>query len=146
MKETIREYIKRKKETNNKGLLSMIRKLSMHFREFEGNNIHKVNICQWFDLLSIVRHCVVHNREVISPRFLKYLETHKSNAMFDRHFNRKRIDGEIRIFLQPDIASDIMNWLNSFAHFIFVSLSKEAGLSLKVSSYIPRSIERFRIA
>lgn len=146
LRETLRNLVKKRQETNNKGLFSIIRKLSQHFGSFESNNIHSINICQWFDLLAMVRHSIVHNHQVVSGKFLKYLQTRKAEMMFDRHYRRKEIDGQIRIFLEPSMADDILNWLNSFAHFIFVSLSKEAGLSLYVSRYIPPPLPRFRTA
>lgn len=144
LRDTVRGFVKNRQETNNKGLFSIVRKLSTHFGAFENNNIHSTNICQWFDLLAMVRHIIVHNHQIISVRFLKYLETRNAGKMFERHFRRKQIDGQIRVFLEPNMADDILNWLNSFAHFIFVSLSKEAGLSLYVSSYIPPPLPHFR--
>lgn len=137
IRETIRNMVKQKQKANNKGLLSMVRKLSTYFRNHESNNIHKVDISQWFDLVSMIRHTLVHNRQIISERLLNYLETNKANAMFDRHFQRKKIGDNVCVYLEKNIASDILNWLNTFAHFIFISLSIEAKLSLDVPQYIP---------
>jgi hypothetical protein len=65
IREEIREIIKRNQKVNNKGLFHIIRKISPHFREFEYKNIYGVNITQWFDLISMIRHTLVNNRQVI---------------------------------------------------------------------------------
>ena len=147
LRETIREKVKKGQGVNNKGLLAMVRKISPHFRTHESKNIHGVNISQWFDLITMIRHTLVHNRQIISSRLLKYLEKQKANEMFDRHFQRKSIDNKICIYLEKNTASDIINWLNTFAHFIFVSLSQEANLSFDVPQYVPPPLDfsRFKV-
>lgn len=146
LRETIREMVKKGQGVNNKGLLAMVRKVSPHFRTHEANNIHHVNISHWFDLVTMIRHTLVHNRQIISPRLLKYLEKQKANEMFDRHFQRKRVDNKVRIYLEKNTASDIIDWLNTFAHFIFVGLSKEANLSLSIPQYIPPPLHLSRFS
>lgn len=141
LRETIREMVKEKQGKNNKGLLAMVRKISPHFRIHEAKNIHDVNISQWFDLVTMTRHTLVHNRQIISSWLLKYIEEQKANEMFDKHFQRKRIDNKVCIYLEKNTATDIINWLNTFAHFIFVGLSKEANLSLYIPQYIPPPLD-----
>ena len=146
LRETIREMVKKSQGVNNKGLLAMVRKASPHFRTHETNNIHRVNISHWFDLVTMIRHTLVHNRQIISLRLLKYLAKQKANEMFDRHFQRKRVDNKVRIYLEKNTASDIIDWLNTFAHFIFVGLSKEANLSLNIPQYIPPPLNLSRFS
>jgi len=137
LRETIRGFVKKGQGTNNKGLLAIVRKISLHFQLYEAKNIHEVNITQWFDLVSMIRHTLVHNRQIVSEVLLKYIEKQKANEMFDRHFQLKRINNKVCIYLGRNTASDIINWLNAFAHFIFVGLSKESNLSLYIPQYIP---------
>lgn len=137
LKETIRHMVKKAQGTNNKGLLSMMRKLSGHFKQYEHNNIFSVDISQWFDLYSMIRHTLVHNRQVVSNRLLDYINTRKSNELFEQHFKKRKVDQEVCIYLEKDSAGNITHWLNTFAHFIFVSLSKEGNLSLHVPQYAP---------
>jgi hypothetical protein len=137
--------VKKGQGVNNKGLLAMVRKMSPHFRTHESKNFHDVNISQWFDLVTMIRHTLVHNRQIISYRLLKYIKNQKANEMFDRHFQRKIIDTKVCIYLEKNTASDIITWLNTFAHFIFVGISKEANLSLDIPQYIstPLNLSRF---
>ena len=121
LRETIRGMVKKGQGVNNKGLLAMVRKISPHFQIHEVKNIHNVNISQWYDLVTIIRHTLVHNRQIISSRLLKYIEKQKANEMFDRHFQRKIIGNKICIYLEKNTASDIIDWLNTFAHFFHIS-------------------------
>lgn len=145
LRETIRKMVKKGQGSNNKGLLAMIRKISSHFRTHEDKNIHDVNISHWFDLVTMIRHTLVHNRQIISGQLLKYIDKQKANEMFKRHFQRKKIDNKVCIYLERNTASDIINWLNTFAHFIFVGLSKESNLPLQIPQYIapPLNLSRF---
>jgi len=136
LRDTIRSMVKKKQGSNNKGLLAIVRKVSPHFITYEANNIHEVNISQWFDLLTMIRHTLVHNRQIISQRLLDYIVKQKANEMFDRHFKRKKINNQICIYLDGNTASDVFSWLHTFAHFIFVGLSKEAKLSLHIPQYV----------
>lgn len=53
--------------------------LSKHFRDHESNNIHDVNITQWFDMVSTIRHILVYNRQVVSGYLLDYVDLHNAN-------------------------------------------------------------------
>lgn len=144
-KQDIRNLVKQNQRVNNKGLLTYIRKLSPHFANHERNNIHKVNITQWFDLFSMIRHTLIHNRQIISHRLLNYIEKQKANALFDKHFKRRKIGSDVHIFLDRLMADEIMHWLNSFAYFIFKSLSQQYNLSSSVPEYIPEPPKFFTI-
>jgi hypothetical protein len=144
IRQTIRDMVRGNQKSNNKGLLSMIRKLSSHFKMYESKNIYKVNISQWFDLVSMIRHVLVHNRQIVSNNLLNYLAKTKSNDMFERHFQRKKIGNNICIYLERTITIDIITWLNTFAHFIFKSLSIEANLPLQIPQYNPPPLKLYR--
>jgi tetratricopeptide (TPR) repeat protein len=141
--EEIKKIIEQQNERNNKGRISLIRKISKHFNEYENNNIYKVNISHWFDLVSMVRHTLVHGRHVISKKMLAYLDknkANKANELFDRHFQRKIIDNKSCIFLHLHTTIDIISWLNTYAHFIFKSVSIEHNLSLNIQQYSIRNL------
>ena len=139
IKETIRTMIKKQQKSNNKGLLSIVRKLSSYFRTHEASNMYHINISHWFDLISMIRHTLVHNRQIISNPLLKYLEKNKANLMFSEHFQMKKIGGNICIYLEQSKAYEIILRLNAFAYFIFKGLSIEARLSFETPDYIPQA-------
>jgi hypothetical protein len=143
LREEVERLVRKASGTNDKGLIRMVRKASAHFKKHESSNYLEVNIVHWFDLLSMIRHTMVHNRQAVSNRFLLYLEKNKVNAsyeLFNRQFQRKVMDDKVCLLLKADTTHDIFSWLNSFAHLIFTSLSTEARLPLEVPGYIPRRL------
>ena len=133
----IRVILKRNQKDNNKGLIHITRKLSDHFREYEFKNIYGINITQWFDLISKIRHILVHNRQVISADFLEYIRETKATLMFDQFFKRKQIGKNVCIYIEINTAGEIIHWLNGFAHFIFKSLSLSLELRTDIEEYNP---------
>lgn len=131
----IRSIINKRKGTNNKGLIAIIRKVSPFFREFENKNIYNVKICEWFDLVSMIRHTLTHNRQALTPEFLQYINSRKANEMFDNQFKRRQVRNKICIYIETDRANDVINWLNTFAHFIFKALSLKDELPLAITQY-----------
>ena len=131
-KELITEKIKFEQGTNNRGLISIVRKLSNYFKQHETNNTWKEDVPKWFDLLSEVRHNIVHNRQVISNRFLNYLTKRNANKLFETYFSKKKVDGEICIFQTHHQTMKNIDLLNEFAFLVFKSLSVDKGLD---SSY-----------
>jgi len=110
-KAEIKGMLRKSSGKNNKGRISITKKISGHFKTHESKNYFSVNISHWFDLLSMVRHELVHNRQIISKGFLDYLEKNKCNKLFelfDRQFERKKIDDRVCIYLTPEKASDII--------------------------------------
>lgn len=140
VQDTIKKMLKDNQGTNNKDLIRIVRKVSELFRIHDKRKINSVAICQWFDVLSMVRHTLIHNRQVISPRLLKFLLKDRGNEeIFDKFFKRKRIGDNVCIYLERTTALDILNWLNSFAHLIFLCLSNNANLNLSIPQYLPHS-------
>ena len=92
------------------------------------NNTWKEDIPKWFDLMSEARHNIIHNRQVVSAKFLRYLIKHSANKLFEKHFSRKSIDGKVCIFQDHHQAMKNIDLLNEFAFLIFKSLSVDNGL------------------
>jgi len=139
IEETTR-LIKKSAGTNNKGLIKFTKNLSDFFKRHESTNYLQVNILQWFDLLSMVRHTLVHNRQAMSKGLLDYLEKNKANKsfeLFDRQFSRKKIGNRVEIYLTTNQVLDIVSWLNSLAHLIFKSLSLQQNLPTAIKTYVP---------
>lgn len=135
IRENIRNRIKQEQGKNNNGLFNLIRKLSIHFRTHEQKNIYDVNIVSWFDFFSLIRHALVHSRQIIEPTLIEKLNIRKYTSHFDSHFKWKYFGSEVRIYMESGPAMDLIDWVNAIAHFIFTSLSNEVDLPEKVPQY-----------
>jgi hypothetical protein len=135
IRDNIRSSIKQDQGINNKGLFNLIRKLSNHFRTFEEKNIYDVNIVSWFDFFSLIRHTLVHSRQIIEPGLLDKLNAKNYMPYFKEHFQWKYFGNNVRVFIDASPAMNLIDWVNATAHFIFSSLSNEAGLPDKVPQY-----------
>jgi len=139
----IRKLVDKSKEINNSGIIKRIRKISKNFQAHENNNILKLNVSHWFEIVSMVRHLIVHNRKIVTDKFREFLEKNNANKyeeIFNNYFEIETIDDVSSIFINRNKISDIIITLNCFAHFIFKSLSIEANLSLEVPQYASRHL------
>jgi hypothetical protein len=144
----IRKLVKNSQDTNNRGLISIIRKISSYYEKYEANNCFDLNISHWFDLVSAVRHTIVHSRQKVTKGLLNYFEKHKNNkvdTIFSRNFEIKNVNEVQVIFLTSNQGTDIITWLNSYAHFIYKCLSGAGNLDIRVPLYSPLSSNLFQL-
>lgn len=144
----VQVFVKNKQGTDNRGLISIVRKLSPYYEKYEGKNYFDINISQWFDMLSAVRHTIIHSRQKVTKGLLNYFEKHRANkidAIFNLHFEIKNINEEQIVFLTANKAIDVITWLNSYAHFIFKCLSGAGNLDIRVPLYSPRGENLFQL-
>jgi hypothetical protein len=87
-------------------------------------------------MFSMIRHTLVHNRQIISNRLLNYLKEQRADEMFNQHFERKKIGNKVCIYLQKNNALDIIHWINTYSHLIFVAMCVEAKISSNVPQYV----------
>jgi hypothetical protein len=127
---SLKEFVKEKlgRQKNNRKYINSLRKLSPHFVEFETKNIYKLNISVWFDLVSELRHNIIHNRQVISDKLLVFLHDNEREKLFKEFFERKSTSDGVVIFLTCEKFNIILDRLNEFAYFIFKSLAIDNNL------------------
>jgi hypothetical protein len=129
-KKLLKEFVKDKlgREKNNRKYINSLRKLSPHFVEFETKNIYKLNISSWFDLVSELRHNIIHSRQVISDKLLEFLKDNQRAKLFKEFFERRTTSDGLVIFLTSEKFTIVLDRLNEFAYFIFKSLSIDNNL------------------
>lgn len=129
-KKSLKAYIKEKigRPKNNRKYISSLRKLSKHFAEHETKNIYNLNISVWFDLVSELRHNIIHNRQVISNNLLEFLKDNERAKLFKQFFDRKTTYDGVVIFMTNEKFHINLDRLNEFAFFIFKSLSIDNNL------------------
>ena len=124
-KKTVRELVKEKlgRQKNNRKYINSLRKLSQHFSDHEANNIYEINISTWFDLVSELRHNIIHSRQVISDKLLEFLKDKERGKLFKEYFDQRDTYDGVVIFLTSAKFNIVLDRLNEFAYFIFKSLS-----------------------
>ncbi len=128
-----------KKGKNNRKILWSIRKLSKDYRQYETANIYNLPLHHWLDLISDVRHLVVHQRQRMTPFFASGLRYNSKQLIFNRYFSTYTWDGEEYIYLNKQTAGILINSVHDFALLVFKSLSLAVGLNPKYSKM--RTIE-----
>lgn len=144
LRETIRPKVKCIKD-GNKGRFSILRKSCLFFQKHEIKNIYSYNVTQWFYLITLVRHDIVHNGQRASKKLMDYVKENNLTKIFNEQIQTKKIDNDISIFFKLDSAGEIIHRLNGLAHFVFKSISIELGLSANVPQYIPPPLNLSKI-
>jgi len=129
-RKSLKDFVKEKlgRQKNNRKYINSLRKLSPHFVEFDTKNIYKLNISAWFDLVSELRHNIIHNRQVVSDKLLEFLKDKERAKLFKEFFERKTTSDGVVIFLTSEKFNIVLDRLNEFAYFIFKSLSIDNNL------------------
>jgi len=123
---SVRRVIVQLQGTNNKGFIKCIRKISPFFKGHESKNIWKMNISNWFDFITTIRHIVIHSRQNVNAHFLDKVSNGALKKLFDKHF---LLEGNLLI-LTPYQANAIINHLYEYVHLIYKGLSVDLDLNL----------------
>lgn len=117
-----------KKGRNNKKLLWFIRKLSPFYKEYETKNIWHFDMANWFNLISEIRHAIIHNRQSLTMKVQTEIEKNQNKALFERYFYFEKSYATGLIFTNRLKTGEHICLLHQFAFLIFKSLSIEAKL------------------
>ncbi len=130
-KEEIRDFINQfqKRDRNNKKLLWAFRKLSSFYKQYEKNNILNFNMAEWFDLMSELRHAIIHNRQDFTERAKKAVMRNRNQIIFNRYFNEEQSYSSGKLIIDRLKTGEIIHQFNQFAHLIWKSLSLECDLN-----------------
>lgn len=135
LRTTIREKVKSLKK-GNKDRFSILRKSCSFFKKHEVKNIYNYNITLWFNLITLVRHDIVHNGQRASKKLMEYVRENNLEKIFNEQIETKKIDNDTSIYFKVEFAGEIINRLNGLAHLVFKSISIELGLSANVPQYV----------
>jgi hypothetical protein len=102
---------------NNRILFWVIRKFSEDFGKIETDNFYKLKFNIWFDLISDIRHIIVHQRLRPDDKFVESLKENKKQDIFNASFFME----DNLIFSNSQIGSEIIK-LNSLAFLVLTCL------------------------
>lgn len=117
---------------NNKGLLKIIRTLSNDFAGIEINNLENVNLVEWLEMISIVRHSIVHSSSIIKNNQMNKLTGQMKNYL-ERYFEiQEGESGSLILRTIPTKQTKLFKFICEYAFQIFKSLSISLDLEWKV--------------
>jgi hypothetical protein len=125
---SIREEIRRLQGRNNRGLLKILRRISQSYVKYEKQNLKGFELNVWFDLISTIRHDIVHNRHIVSKELLKLLTEPKKNEIFSRYCELRELKLGTTIFFSYQNARELIHVYEEFAYLIYKMLSEKFGL------------------
>lgn len=125
---SVRDKIRYLQEKNNKGLLKLLRTVSESYKHYEKHNIQGFKLDEWLDLISTVRHAIVHNRQIASEELLKLLASESMKRIFYRYFELRELKLGLTIFITSGNNRDLNYLYQEFAYLIYKTLSKDFDL------------------
>ena len=116
---------------NNKEILSLIRKISNHFSEAELKNNERVDLKDWFEVLSRVRHGIIHSNFRLKKEPKRPL-TASEKGILDRYFPNIDNTDFFDLKIDKENANKILDLIIEYGILIFKSLSIVGGYNWKI--------------
>ncbi len=124
------------KGVNKKSYLEILRELSLEFKEGEQRNLSNIDLKDWFEMISIVRHSIVHSNSIIKNEEANKLSTSMKNHL-NYFFNiSNKENGSIKITLDISKQRQLFKFFAEYCFFVFKSLSNSLGLEWRIMKYI----------
>ena len=122
-----------RRDKNNKKFLWLFRKISTLYKTHEKENIWNYNFADWFDLISEIRHAIVHSRQHLTDKVQLSIGRNKNRKIFNRYFDAMKSEELGLIITHRLNAGELINLFNQFAFLIWKSISTECELELNYS-------------
>lgn len=129
--DSFQQAIRNLKGRNNKEILSLIRKLSDHFDKAETTNNEGIDLKDWFEVFSRVRHGVIHSNFTLK-KDIKQPLTHRQQIILNKYFPNEEHDDFYDLKIKKQHADKMLNLVTEYGILIFKSLSIEGSYDWKV--------------
>jgi len=124
------------KGVNKRGYLEILRLLSQEFEKGEQENLHKINLKDWFEMISTARHSIVHSNSIIkNDEANKLSETMKNYLQYFFNVNNKE-NGSIQLSLDVSRQRKLFKFFAEYCFFIFKSLSQTLELEWRILKHM----------
>jgi hypothetical protein len=117
---------------NNKELLNIFRILSPEFNEAEIANNRSLDLRIWFNMISIVRHSIVHSNTILKPELFNGLGNNGQKILTFFFNVENENSGNKKLIISAKQASRAMEIFCEFGFLMFKSLSKTANLNWRI--------------
>ena len=123
---------KLKQGINNRKLLKIFRILSPEFRKAEITNLKNIDLEKWFDIISIVRHAIIHSESILkNDEFNKIDEN--GRKILEKFFEVENQDGgNKKIIITGKHASNVIEFMCEYAFQVFKWLSISVNLDWRI--------------
>lgn len=125
------QAIRNLKGKNNKEILSLLRKLSDHFSKAESKNNEGIDLKDWFEVFSRVRHGIVHSSFKLK-KDIKQPLTIGQRKILNKYFPNEEQDKFYDLKIKKQHADKMLNLITEYGILIFKSLSIEGNYHWKV--------------
>ncbi|MHB1483028.1 MAG: hypothetical protein ACYCYI_00030 [Saccharofermentanales bacterium] len=132
LEENMNGYLKSAyKGKNNKYLLKFIRNISKEFTLYEKNNTKTFNFACWFNVLSEVRHAVVHTNFIIEKQIFEKLIKEEKDTL-NKSFPGKETSIGYELSIDIKNAEKTFELLLDYGYLIFKCLSSSANYKWEI--------------
>lgn len=123
------ELKKEKRGKNgNKYLLKILRKISAEYKNVERKNWKDINLIDWFDIYSEIRHAVTHKSQIIEKEIVENF-SNKKKELFDNYFPCEETELGYLINIDHRQTSELINLTAEYGFLVFKTISKAENLN-----------------
>lgn len=127
----LRKYYR---SNNNKEIIKLIGKLSHDFSKSEIENTTKINLKDWYFVLSNVRHSIVHSLFILNLNKVNFNQSQVE--IFNHYFQHRITKGKAELDLNFESANQQIMMIAEYGFLIFKCLCIEMKLDWKVFKYM----------
>jgi hypothetical protein len=120
--------------TNNRHLLNILRTNNRVFQQHESRNVYSTDFRKWFEMFSVVRHTITHQRMHTNKPINKSLK-----ANFDKYFSIQQVNDERVMYTSVNATKEFLHILAGYMFFIYkavVDVTQGCETSFETISHV----------
>ncbi|MFI5163432.1 MAG: hypothetical protein ACHQHN_19290 [Sphingobacteriales bacterium] len=111
---------------SERGFFKIIRRISPTYRQYEKRNINHFSFNDWYNMIELTRHVIVHNRQQATKALEAELKTKGYWELFTENFSIDQYDRSI--IISHGQAREILQNFTGFGYLIYKTLSTDLAL------------------
>ena len=112
---------------SDRGFLKIIRRIAPIFSQFERKNLHNYDLGNWYNMIDLTRHQIIHNRQQASESFIDEIKRKNYWQLFLDNFSVRKADNQLIMITHHQASHLLINFLE-YAYLIFKSFSQALNL------------------
>lgn len=127
---SLQNAIRKLRRKNNKDLFKLIRSINPTFDQAETNNLEEINLKEWYQVLSFIRHGIIHSDFTIKKGKNNITDNHLK--ILKRFITFKETDDGYHLKLTNKQADKLVTFITEYGFLVFKSFSTEGGYEWKI--------------